>query len=336
MTGRRRQRRPWRQIARFLTHWLGTPIAISLERVLRLSDLRAGVALAYHSVAEHGGDPAAELVPPHSLRLFETQMRHLGKRYRIVLAADLPAAVEHRRRGQQFPVSVTFDDDLASHVRFSLPLLERHDLQATYFLSGSSLDAPFAFWWERLQKAYAAGGARVRELVGALPGQGWLDDPRSIHETGRLVEALEPEQRDAFADALLQTVGPDPSDAGMRASDVRALAEAGMEIGFHTRRHHPLTTLSDDLLADALEAGRGELEELAGRPLRTIAYPHGKADERVAAAARDASFEFGYTTAPTAVRPASDSHLLGRLNPSYRSTGHLALQVVWALLDARR
>jgi peptidoglycan/xylan/chitin deacetylase (PgdA/CDA1 family) len=306
-----------------------------MQGLLRLTALRAGVALAYHSLAEQGGDPAVELVPPHSRSLFEGQMEHLARRYRVVLAAELPSAVEARRRGERFPVAVTFDDDLASHVHFALPVLQRAGLHATYFLTGTSLDRPFAFWWERLQRACDAAEAQVRELVGRVSGRE-SREPLSIHATGRLVESLEPRERDRFAEALLEAAGPDPPDAGMRAADVRTLIAAGMEIGFHTRRHDPLTTLPDDLLAEALCTGRQELEALVGGPLRMIAYPHGKADPRVGQAAREASFALGYTTAPRSVRPTSDRFLLGRVNPSYRSVGHLALQIVFALARAHR
>ena len=69
---------------------------------------------------------------------------------------------------------------------------------------------------------------------------------------------------------------------------MRELARAGFEIGFHTRDHRPLPELTDDELARALVDGRAALEEAAGRRLRVLAYPHGSADERVAAAARSA------------------------------------------------
>jgi peptidoglycan/xylan/chitin deacetylase (PgdA/CDA1 family) len=277
-----------------------------------------------------------ELVPPHRERLFEAHMRHLAATYRVVPAAELQEAAASRRRRERFPVAVTFDDDLASHVQVALPVLRRTGLHATFFLSGASLAAPYAFWWERLQRASGSGKAGIHELTNALATRAGGSSPRSIHEAGSLIEALEPHERDALAAALLEIAGPDPPDAGMRAADVRALAEAGMEIGFHTLRHDPLTALSDAALGEALRNGKRELEELAGQRLRVVAYPHGRADQRVAAAARNASFELGYTGALEAVRPTSDRFLLGRISPSNRSAGRFARQIAWALFTAYR
>ena len=135
---------------------------------------------------------------------------------------------------------------------------------------------------------------------------------------------------------LVEVAGPDPADAGLRRDGVRRLVEAGMTIGFHTRRHDRMPALDDQALAASLRDGRAELDEVVGAPLTVIGYPHGGADERVAAAARDAGFSVGYTTVEHAVTPDDDTLLLGRLNPSYRSPGHFAVQLVRMLAAAHR
>ena len=73
------------------------------------------------------------------------------------------------------------------------------------------------------------------------------------------------------------------------------LAEAGWEIGSHTRTHPHLTTLDDATLREELERSRTEVEERLGRPCPTIAYPYGDYDERVVEAAGAA----GYAAAGT-------------------------------------
>lgn len=317
--------------ARPLVRRAGEPVALTVERALRATPLRAGVAVAYHSLAAETGDPATELVPPHGLALYEAQLAHLGARYAVVPAAELADAVAARRPGERFPAAITFDDDLPSHVAAATPVLRRLGLTATFFLSGRSLERPFAFWWERLQRAVDAGAA-VPDTEGTVR----VVERTSIRTLGRAVEALPPAERERWEDGLLAHAGPDPDGAGMRAADVRALVAAGMTVGFHTSRHHPLTTLDDAGLALALAEGRERLEELAGATIDVVGYPHGRADGRVADAARAAGFAVGYTTAERAVTPRDDRLLLGRINPSYRSVGHFAVQLVRALAAAHR
>ncbi|MEA2361939.1 MAG: hypothetical protein QOD71_1084 [Thermoleophilaceae bacterium] len=73
------------------------------------------------------------------------------------------------------------------------------------------------------------------------------------------------------------------------------LAEAGWEIGSHTRTHPHLTTLDDETLLEELLRSREEVERRLGRPCPTLAYPYGDHDERVVEAAGAA----GYSAAGT-------------------------------------
>ena len=317
---------------------LGAPLARLLLYPLRLSGRRLGLAVMYHSVAERTGDPARELVPPHGIGLFEAQLRHLSAHFRLVPASGLLAAVGKRRRGERLPVAVTFDDDLRSHVRTAVPALRRRGAPATFFLCGASLDGPHRFWWEVLQAALDRGEARtarrlVEERSGRLPGS---DGVPLIRRLAAALEGLTPADRDAVMGRLEPLAGPAPPDAGMPATDVRALGGEGFEIGFHTLRHDRLTSLGEEDLSRALSDGLERLEGILGHRPPLISYPHGRADGRVSAAARKAGFRCGFTSRPEAVTSGSDPLLLGRVEPSFRSTGHLALQLAASLVRGAR
>jgi peptidoglycan/xylan/chitin deacetylase (PgdA/CDA1 family) len=90
--------------------------------------------------------------------------------------------------------------------------------------------------------------------------------------------------------------GPhEPDLRPMSWGQVGQLADAGWEIGSHTRSHPRLTRLPDDALARELRESRATLEERLGRPCTTLAYPYGDHDARVVAAAGAA----GYAAAGT-------------------------------------
>jgi peptidoglycan/xylan/chitin deacetylase (PgdA/CDA1 family) len=302
-----------------LVRFAGVPLGYLIYFALRLTGLRAGVAVMYHRVGEPPGSYDNELVPNLGTRMFEAQVRYLSGAFRLVPGSELPDAVAARRRGGRFPAAITFDDDDAGHARVSAPILARRGAPATFFLNGASLEKPFRFWWQLLQLAVDRG----------------LEKPHGdIHEHAQTVQMMSAAERAAVVARLEEALGPPPEDAGMRAALVRDLAGAGFEIGFHTRRHEFLTILDEEALAAAMSDGREELEALTGRPLDTIAYPHGGAEEREAAAARTAGFRLGYTTRAMAVTPASDPLLLGRVECSFRSLGHFALRLARALLGA--
>ena len=81
--------------------------------------------------------------------------------------------------------------------------------------------------------------------------------------------------------------------AAMTWPDLRRLADAGWEIGSHTCTHPHLTRLEDAALRDELVASRERCAEALSRPCRSIAYPYGDVDARVATAAAAAGYEAG-------------------------------------------
>jgi peptidoglycan/xylan/chitin deacetylase (PgdA/CDA1 family) len=64
----------------------------------------------------------------------------------------------------------------------------------------------------------------------------------------------------------------------------------GVTIGAHGDSHRRLTECNDAELARELMASRGWLEDVVGRPVTAMSYPHGAVDARVRAAAAKAGF----------------------------------------------
>ena len=321
-------------MARRVKRFLKRPLARWIEFRCRWSTRRVGLALCYHRISDPQGDPERELVPPLGIKGFEAHVRYLNRRCRLVRASELLDAARGRRRGERFPVAITFDDDLPSHVRGAMPVLERHGAPATFFLCGASLERPFAFWWERLQRAWDRGGVDRGMLEELAAGDGNPGEA-TIKQVAAAIRAVPPDRRHALAEELVARGGPDPPDSGMRAGEVERLAAAGFEIGFHTLHHDPLPSLDDRALAEAMIEGKGTLERTAGTPIVAIAYPYGDADQRVAAAARSAGYRRGFAGSGQAVAAGSDPLMLGRHDPGVGTVGDLALMLARGLRDGR-
>jgi peptidoglycan/xylan/chitin deacetylase (PgdA/CDA1 family) len=288
--------------------------ALVVSWFARLSSSRVGVVLVYHRVGgTYSGDEDVEILPAVGSPVFERQLRDIRRRYRVVAAAEILEAVRKRRRGERFPVAITFDDDLAEHVDAVLPVLRGLGLSATFFLTGASLDRPHSFWWEDLQRAIDARLVTPADVPHVDISPALERSPRAILDVAGEIVRLTPEQRSEVAAALRTASGPPAPALGAR--HVRALTDGGCTFGFHTLRHDALPALSDAQLERALHDGRDALAEAAATPIDLIAYPHGKADDRVAAAAREAGFARGFTTARGAVTPAADPLRIPRTVP---------------------
>lgn len=270
---------------------------VARSRVMRAVAVRVArhdLVLVYHRVGEERGPGLVPTVSPERLRAHLGVLRASG---RIVSLADLLD-----RPGDPGPrFSVTFDDDYASHASAALPALGEAGVPATFFLCGRALHGLGAAWWERLEALLAAEGPeRVSRMLGAPTA-----DPEAL--ASRL-EGDGPAQRRVVE---ISPEGPAP----LATAGIRQLVAAGMDIGFHTLDHPLLTSLDDAALDEAVVHGRGALAAEVGRPLEHFAYPHGKADRRVAAAARRAGYRAAWTGWPAPVRADSDRFLLPRWEP---------------------
>jgi peptidoglycan/xylan/chitin deacetylase (PgdA/CDA1 family) len=307
---------------------VGRPLAAVLERLVRLSGRRAGIVLVYHRVADGGRQDHWTFTPYTDVQGLQKQLRHIVARYNVIPAVHLQDAVRRRRRGEPFPVAVTFDDDLTSHADITLTVLKESGVHATFFLCGASLERPFSFWWERLCRAIAVG-ADMETVSAAVRGRAGPVAPATDLQLE--IELLAPADRDNVAAMLLEVGGPDPPNAGIRAGQLRTLLASGMDIGFHTLRHDRLTSLASADLDRAMVSGRAALERVVRHRLTAIAYPPGQATDAVAKAAQAAGFATGFTVQQRPVLAGSNPLLLARLSPTQRSQGHFALQLALTL-----
>jgi peptidoglycan/xylan/chitin deacetylase (PgdA/CDA1 family) len=309
----------------------GTILAVVALALLRSSRRRVGLVLMYHRVSDPRGKPEYQLVPTLAPAIFERQLGHLRRWYRVVPASEIRMAVNGRRRWERFPVALTFDDDLPTHHQVAMPLLGEVGLSGTFFLNGWTPHRPRTFWWELLQEAWDRhrlhGVSSPPEVSSLRSVQGVQLD---IHGTARLIERLPPACRRELTDVLTVHLASRESPR-LAAGDMRAIAEAGHEIGFHTARHDRLVDLADGDLRDALLSGRAELERLVGQRIDLLAYPHGVADNRVANAAQASGYAVAFTNRSEAVTPSTNPWLVGRVDPPISSSSRLALRLIRTL-----
>jgi peptidoglycan/xylan/chitin deacetylase (PgdA/CDA1 family) len=276
--------------------------------------------LVYHGVAGQSGDHGRELSPTIGLPLFQAQLRHHRRRYRVVDLDALLPAVKSRRRGGRIPIALTFDDDLRSHVEIAAPALFDQGLPGTFFVCGDEQAVTRAYWWDAVQNAVDSG----KELPPPLTNH---RDPEAI---AAVMLNLTGTERDALTQELWSRV-PNNAPRHLDASDIATMVAHGATIGFHTCGHRLLTACSDRELQDELSYGLARLRQMSGQEVAAVAYPHGYADRRIATYARS-SFRIGTTVRSTPVTSASDQLLLERLEPSFLSLGDHALWIVRVLL----
>lgn len=99
-----------------------------------------------------------------------------------------------------------------------------------------------------------------------------------------------------FIGGVSPWIGPGGDGSMMSEDELRDLARAGWEIGAHTITHADLSKLDYEACLHEIAGSRKALEDIVGRPVRTLAYPSGRYGSDAIAAARDAGMLAAVTT----------------------------------------
>lgn len=79
-------------------------------------------------------------------------------------------------------------------------------------------------------------------------------------------------------------------------SEIRGLAQTGMQIGAHTVSHPDLTRLPIGAVEKEVRSSRSALQAISGQPVDAFAYPSGRYSPGVEAVVRDAGFALAAST----------------------------------------
>ena len=237
----------------------------------------AGLAvLIYHRVGS-----AADPLRPRMATAdeFRRQMRVLARYFR---PCGLAEGIRLLRDGRlpARSVAVTFDDGYADNVRIALPILLETRVPATFFIATSYLDGG-RMWNDTVIEAVrriAPGEHRY-----AHAGLDRISMPSSLDRRPQVLTLLAalkhlPQmERQAAAVALEDLAGqPLPGTLMMSRREVQMLAEAGMDVGGHTRSHPILSGLGADRAEEEIAGGLEDLATIVGRRPSLFAYPNGQ------------------------------------------------------------
>ena len=239
--------------------------------------MQTGLAvLIYHRV----GSEADPLRPRMATAdEFRRQMRVLARYFRPCgLAEGMRLLREGRLPARS--VAVTFDDGYADNARIALPILLETRVPATFFIATSYLDGG-RMWNDTVIEAVRRIAPGEHHYGHA--GLDRIDVPSSLDRRSLVLEILNaikhlPQiERQAAADALQDLAGQSlPGSLMMSRNEVRALVDAGMDIGGHTRTHPILSGLRADRAEEEIAGGLEDLAGIAGRRPVLFAYPNGR------------------------------------------------------------
>jgi peptidoglycan/xylan/chitin deacetylase (PgdA/CDA1 family) len=268
--------------------------------------------LTYHRIAPASAvDGLDEGVVDARPEQLDAQLAFVKRWFRPVGIDDLLAHARGERSLPRNPALVTFDDGYRDNHDVALPILLRHGIRATFFVSTDFVERRRLFWWDRVARVIkgsprerivmeypqhlewplrgpVARRAAIRRALRIIKDVRQLDIHRFLDELERAADfAISAEEERRLADETIMTW-----------EHVVALRRAGMDVQSHTRTHRVLQTLGPAELDDELEGSRRTLERVLGERVRAISYPVGKPLRSLPAireAVRKAGYELGFS-----------------------------------------
>jgi peptidoglycan/xylan/chitin deacetylase (PgdA/CDA1 family) len=272
--------------------------------------------LTYHRVLEKA-EPTLDYSQAGmvvTVPTFERQLSFVQQHFEVVPLGALLGERATRRVASRPRCVITFDDGWRDNYDLAFPVLRRHGLPATIYLTTDFIGTARAFWHTELMYLFLHGDTS-RLIQNELRLAAY---PSAVRECLRRCAGPPAVSNPADLDALIETVKATCDEAGIQSliekltraaglprpllphrrffldwDQVREMAAAGFEVGSHTCSHRILTRLSLGEAERELIGSKTEIESRLGQTVTHFAFPNEDANGALLALAKRA----GYRTA---------------------------------------
>jgi len=224
---------------------------------------------------------------------FEEHLKYYKKHFNVVPLAE----IANMRNGSKAPerptIALTFDDGFENNLNVVLPLLEKYNAPATFFVTTAPIEREEDILSCELLEigcAYAKGDIVYLGKT-SFKKQGqyeWLSsDHQNIYD---FFQMQAPDQKTSMIkewkeehklDELIKKVNRECYGL-MNKQQLKLIASSPLvEIGSHAHSHHYLTLLNDAELKFELSNSKSVLEKIIGKKVESIAFPNGRYSKRV-------------------------------------------------------
>jgi peptidoglycan/xylan/chitin deacetylase (PgdA/CDA1 family) len=286
--------------------------------IRRIAPSRKLAILRYHAICGPEGFAYASPGICVSPSAFESHVRYLASRYRVL---PLPVAAAALRSKESLPanaVAITFDDGYADNLA-AARVLHRYGVSATFYLTAGCLADGQPFWPSEIR--YLVAAIPAERVVLTASGAETVIDLASAGErqaaVGRITRLFKSQPiavRERLRDELRRAGGfPRIPKVMLTWDEVREMHALGMTIGAHTLTHPNLPSAGPADAAAEIRGSRARLETEISDRVTMFSYPNGGAEVYVTPELQRTVADAGFEAATTSRNGFADrgSHPFG-------------------------
>ena len=315
-----------RKIAAAIVYYSGLIHVIGKRRNL-------SVILTYHRIYDREKDSRCGYVPGISVKpeTFEKHLKYVARHFRTISLKELGERIQIGEEIKNYCV-ITLDDGWGDNYYNAFPIIRRHSLLATIFLTTDFVGSDKQPWFaqianllckSRLSENYMEDDIHrfqyleEMHLFEILSNNGYSEEEKIDKILMRMKGLSQSDitrATDEISIYLRTSAMIEPSERlFLMWEQIVEMGKDGIEFGSHTASHLILTNAGEDIAKEELGESKKTIEERIGKDVGLLCYPNGDFSERIRDIVRNAGYCVATTTRKGFISHRSDPLLLERI-----------------------
>ena len=239
--------------------------------------------LLYHRVTDIATDPQLLAVKPHN---FNEHITLIKKKYTLLSIDELQNCLVNKKKIPANSVAITFDDGYADNYLEALPILEKHNVQALFYIATATLNTSNEFWWDAIERIVLLANANSNISEMEIGGFKFsllnlnTEKKQIVYETLLpILRKMNGEERERHISLLAKSFASETGRETHRAMTFEELKRMSKSssavVGAHTHYHPSLGGLSYGQQKLEIQTSKEIVEKIIGKSIQHFSYPFG-------------------------------------------------------------
>lgn len=225
---------------------------------------------------------------------FEKQLIYFKQNFNIISLHD--AFLIHKgllkNNSPKKQLTISFDDGYKNNLNLAAPILKKHNIPTTFFISTICLDNDNVILWDDkislINYFLKPAIIKIDKLDFKFKGKEFINEDLQINLDNHL-KSLPPSQRDEALNEIEQThnlnkfrhyLEPEIFELMNKKEIIKLASYDIFKIQSHSHRHYNLANLNNEDMLTELSVSKNKLESLLNNDIQSIAFPYGSYNKK--------------------------------------------------------
>lgn len=293
---------------------------LGIEKILSKNSKNNNLILCFHGVSNFKSTINKRHMP---VTQFEALITYLKRNFDIVSVQDIFTDTKAKKKR----IALTFDDGYLNNYSIAWPILKKHNLPATFYITTESFEITNYCLWPEIFDALKIETPKEKIFFNNEEfyfEKGQLHNRKTNVAIYDYVKLMGEERQVAFKEfiskydvkRILKTIDPELAQFCSQEQIKEMSMSPLVEIGSHTHRHYNLSKINTELATQELKKSKEILETIIQKPVVSIGYPDGDYSEKIKDIAEDLGYKYQLAVSFTNDSDFTDQRIRSRYSIS--------------------